>query len=263
VTIRIFAVLVACWLLGALGVPPTTASRATAKEAAGARLSVISAFWHRGIILVDLPSMGRGIVDTGGYTESRRQHPRNFETYYHGLPIGFSLGPDYLVRSPVVLGVDGRAALRVPLLLITNDQGTFAFTDCIAGGARYRMLLDTAALAWAAADTERARPVGVTLVRAAVFSALRAGKQNQPGPPWEIMGESGHFVSEPSISVAALTCGAVTTHNAIIVERSDNTTYELLRKTLGFTVDGDVGLGGLPGVGWTIQFPSKLLIVHR
>jgi hypothetical protein len=173
------------------------------------------------------------------------------------------LGPDYLARGPVVLGSDGRAALHVPLLLITNDQGTFAFTDCMAGGAHYRMLLDTAALAWAAADSERAKPVGVTLVRAGMFSALRARKQNKPGPTWEIMGESGHFVSEPSMIVASLTCGAVTTHNAVIVERSDNTTYDLLGKMLGFTVDGDIGLAGLPGVGWTIQFPLKLLIVHR
>jgi hypothetical protein len=88
-------------------------------------------------------------------------------------------------------------------------------------------------------------------------------KQNWRGARRQIMGESGNFVTEPSLTVASLTCGAVTTRKAVVVERSDDTTYRFLESMFGLRVDGDVGLGGLPGIGWTIDFPSRLLTVTR
>jgi hypothetical protein len=125
------------------------------------------------------------------------------------------------------------------------------------------MLLDTAAFGWASTDTKHAQPTGVTLVSSKMFSALRTDAQNRPGPTWQIMNESGHFVTEPSLVAASVTCGEVTSRNVILVERSDDTTYQFIRKELGLTVDGDVGLGGLQGIGWTIDFPARLLTVHR
>jgi hypothetical protein len=65
------------------------------------------------------------------------------------------------------------------------------------------------------------------------------------------------------VIVASFRCGSAGTSSAIVVERSDDTTYNLLKKTLGLTVDGDVGLGGLPGRGWIVDFPARLLTVER
>jgi hypothetical protein len=245
-----------------------TAAWALASQQRGIvqRLATLDGFWQRGAIVVALtqPVVGRSIVDTGGATESRKSHPRDFDTYYHGLPIQFAIGPDYLAHRRILLAntYSGKG-LRAPLDVLRKGQETFAFVNCTAGAVRYRMLLDTAAFAWASTDTKRAQPIGVTLVSSKTFSALRAEAQNRLGRTWQVMNESGHFATEPSLIVSSFTCGEVTSRNAIIVERSDNTTYQFIRKEVGLTVDGDIGLGGLQGIGWTIDFPAHLLTVHR
>jgi hypothetical protein len=258
--IRRTAWLACCWLLAA---PCATAAQ---DRSITQRFATIAAFWGRGVIVVALtkPVTGRAIVDTGGATESRKQHPKDFDAYYHGLPIQFAIGPDFLARRRILLAYTGAGkALRVPLDVATNAQDTLAFVSCTAGAARYRMLLDTAAFAWLSSDTNHAQPIGVTLVSSQTFAALRADPQSRPGPTWQIMNESGHFVNEPSLIASSLTCGDVTTRHAMVVERSDNTTYQHIRKEFGLTVDGDVGLGGLPGLGWTLDFPARLLTIHR
>lgn len=249
-----------CWLVA------TACASALQGGSVTQRFTTIAAFWGRGVIVVSLtkPVIGRAIVDTGGFTESRKQHPKDFDAYYHGLPIQFAIGPDYLAHRRILLANTGAGrALRVPLDVAAKGQDTLAFVGCTAGAARYRMLLDTAAFAWSSADTNHAQPVGVTLLSSQTFTTLHADPRNRPGPTWQIMNESGHFVNEPSLVASSLTCGDVTTRNAIVVERSDNTTYQYIRKQFGLAVNGDIGLGGLPGIGWTLDFPARLLTVHR
>jgi hypothetical protein len=241
------------------GAPAETSAQA-------ARLSTIDMYWKRGVVIVKVskPVAGRAIVDTGGNTELRKEHPRDFETYYHGLPIDMAIGPDYLARHRVLLAdTESGRPLRVPLDITTKDAFTLAFVTCTIGSQPYRFLLDTAALAWSTHDNAHATPLGVTFVGRAAFAALRRQEHNRPGRLWQIMNESGRFVSEPSLIVATLRCGSAGTSSAIVVERSDDTTYHLLKKTFGFTVDGDVGLGGLPGRGWIVDFPDRLLTVEH
>jgi len=231
-----------------------------------ARLSTIDVYWKRGVAIVKVskPLPGLAIVDTGGYTELRKEHPRNFETYYHGLPIDMAIGPDYLAHHRVLLAqTESGHPIRVPLEIRTKDSSTFAFVTCTIGSRPYRFLLDTAALAWDTRDQKHATPLGVTFVGRAAFAALHRQEQNRPGSSWQIMNESGRFVTEPSLIVASLRCGRAGTSSAIVVERSDDTTYDFLKKSFGIRVDGDVGLGGLPGRGWIVDFPARLLTVER
>jgi hypothetical protein len=126
------------------------------------------------------------------------------------------------------------------------------------------MLLDTAALAWASADSKRANPQGVIFLGTPEFDAVR-----RENPSWnfrrsafEIVNERGSFVTAGSILAAQTRCGTAIRRDRIVVERRDDTTYLTMRKMYGIAVDGDVSLSAFEGAGIRVDFPGRLLTIY-
>jgi hypothetical protein len=220
--------------------------------------------WARNIPIVAVPSPGgfmRAIVDTGGFTESKAHHPRDFVTYYHGLPISMAIGPDYLRDRSVTLGTpSGGAPETIPLDVMTKNGSTSALLSCNIGGQPYRMLLDTAALAWSKSDTARASPVGVIFLAGPAFTDVLARHPDWQTQEHQIAGED-RFVTARSMIAPETACGGVVRRNRLIVERSDPTTFAYLAKSFGVAVQGDASLSAFSGKSIRLDFPNRSLQV--
>ena len=250
---------------------PTSIASCVLAAAIGAaapstRLTIDPKYWALDIPIVSLEQpKGVAIVDTAGFTESKKLHPRNFATYYHGLPIDFAIGPDYLNVHRLELGTLEGNAWTVTLDVQTRNGQTFAFASCTIGESRFRLLLDTAALAWTSSDSDRAFPFGVVFLTSQSFANLRRSE-----PSWvyrpngvQIMSESGRFVDEPAVEAPKITCGDLTTTNVDVVERSDSTTYDWFANKFGQPIAGDASLAAFRGNGVVINLPAMQLNVYR
>jgi hypothetical protein len=224
-------------------------------------LKVLPSAWSRGIAVVHLHS-GYGdelaVLDTGGYTESKAKHPRNFGTYYKGLPVSQSLGPDYLVDHIVSIGGTHGPTETSALEIRTWRGGTFAFVSCKIGGEQYRLLFDTAAFAWPLAGASHVSPQAAVFVRPQVFSKIKTDEP--PTLAYEIVDSRGAFVHARTIR-AAVQCGGSTRVRRLLVERVDPSTYEWFSRALALNVDGDASLDAFRGAGIRIDFPSRTLTV--
>lgn len=230
------------------------------------RFSVIQSQWQRNIpVVVVVDSKGEkipAIIDTGGVTESRASNPRDFYTYYSGLPVELAVGGDYLKDHRLMLGSFSPAgALTLKVDVRSHQSLVNAFVSCRIGAVEYYMLFDTAALAWRIADRTHSRPSGVIFLRKPAFQRLLRSNPTWPleMSSFQIVNERGHFVTAPSVVAPRVVCGPVVRQARVIVERDDDTTYALLRRVFGVEVDGDVGLAALSGPGLQIDYPNREL----
>ena len=224
-------------------------------------LKALPSAWRRGIAVVHLHT-GYGyelaVLDTGGYTESKAKHPRNFGTYYKGLPVSQSLGPDYLLDHIVTIGGTHGPTETSALEIRTWRGEAFAFVSCKIGGEQYRLLFDTAAFAWPLSDASHVSPQAAVFVRPYVFSKIKT--DGRPKVAYEIVDSRGEFVPARAIR-AAIQCGGSTRMRRLLVERVDPSTYEWFSRALALNVDGDASLDAFRGAGIRIDFPSRTVTV--
>lgn len=220
--------------------------------------------WARNVPVVTVPSADgftNAIVDTGGFTESKAHHPRDFVTYYHGLPISMAIGPDYLRDRSVTLGTPSKATPEtIPLDVITKNRDTFALLGCTIDDRSYRMLLDTAALAWRDSDAVRRSPAGVILLSEPSFTSIFRRHPRWATHDHQIAKDDG-FVEARAMVVPQTFCGGAMRKNRLIVERSDATTFNYLAKSFGVTVQGDASLSAFSGKSIRLDFPNRTLQV--
>jgi hypothetical protein len=242
-----------------LGAPRTL--RAFSLPATAIVLKALPSTWSRGIAVVHLHRGGGdelAVLDTGGYTESKAKHPRNFSTYYRGLPVSQSLGPDYLLDHVVTIGGTHGPTETSLLEIRTWRGGAFAFVSCKIGDEQYRLLFDTAAFAWPLSDASHASPQAAIFVRPQVFSKIQNGGPSKGA--YEIVDSRGAFVHARTIR-AAVRCGGSTRMKRLLVERVDPSTYEWFSKALAINVVGDASLDAFSGAGIRIDFPRRTLTV--
>ena len=201
----------------------------------------------------------RAIVDTGGVTISRRNDPRTFATYYRGLGIDAAVGADYLRTHVVRIGdTRGSPRRRIPLDVRTKRGLTAAFVSCMLGKHSYRLLLDTAALAWIKGQME---PRGVVLLAPSAFLRLMREENARPTTSYEIATESGSFTTARSFVSERIDCGAARTRSVVVVERTDPRTFAFMKKIFNLRVDGDAGLAAFSGTGVAFDFPGSTLAI--
>lgn len=202
------------------------------------------------------------MVDTGGLTEAKTRHPLEFTSLYRGLGVDYVLGVDYLTAHSIVVGTTAGAPRKIVNLDVrAARQWTLAFVPCTIGEHSYRMLLDTAALAWP--SKLKSKPAAVIYVASSPFETLHRRHPKWPyrkGGLW-IVDARGHFVEARSM-VAETTCGGVARPGRVIVERADDSTYRYMRQLFGLKVDGDASLAAFEASGIRISFPKATLAIY-
>jgi hypothetical protein len=96
-----------CALAGVVLALLPVAATSTTMRVSLVTLHALPSRWAAGVIVVRVRTAtgaALAVLDTGGYTETKARHPRNFSTYYRGLPVSRSLGPDYLRSRVVTIG---------------------------------------------------------------------------------------------------------------------------------------------------------------
>ena len=230
-------------------------------------LTPLEPSWSSRIPIVTVSTSGKAIsaiVDTGGITESRKRSPRDFATYYSGLPIELAIGVDYLRRHVVTIGKAAGPSQSVPLSVRTESHLTSAFVRCRLGRHSLLMLLDTAALAWRSADLAHSAPFAVVFLRPSQFQVLERNNIGSVSAIVQIADEEGGFRLEPSITTSALICPNAGRAAAVtIVRRDDATTFLLLKRIYHLDIDGDVSLAASPGKAVAIDFPRQLMFIYE
>jgi len=227
------------------------------------QLAPDTSYWARNIIVAPLGASTRAILDTGGSSEKRSDSPKDFETYYHGLRIDAALGQEFAAHR-IVIGPMGARAERIPLDVRRQGNVSIAAITCRIGTEAYQLLFDSAALAWDERDTTHSRPFGTIFLSKSTFERLGITEKSWRRPARvEIMNESGQFVAEPALQAPQIKWGNLITRDALIVERSDSTTYDSLKKRFGVRIDGDASLEAYHGRGILIDFAHNDLRVFR
>jgi hypothetical protein len=228
-------------------------------------LAIVASFWAANVPVGRFAFPGgnlTAIVDTGGTTELRKTHPKDFATYYHGLHVDAAIGADYLRDHAIELGSVSANADSVSLDVRTVKHQTTAFVRCTIAQTSYRMLLDTAALAWKSTDTGALHPLGVIyLGRAAFDGVARRLNVAVASAAYRIVDGRGRFIAARSLIAPNTRCGDVQRKERLIVERTDSSTYAGMKQTTGLDVDGDVSLSAFEGSGLLIDFPHKHLVI--
>lgn len=255
---------VAPWLLAAAVILAGASPAPSVREYA-----VDPGWWREHVALVHVKIAGKvhtAILDTGGFTELRAASPRDFETYYRGLPIDAAVGADTLARYVVTLG---KPADTTPITLAVAVRHlrheTFAFVPVTIDRKRFTMLFDTGAVGWLRSDVAYQRPFGISFLRSSVFQDL-----HRHHPQWafhasavRVANEKGAIVRASSITVPSLAVGSIIAGPVTFIERADDTTYAAIWRLAKIDVNGDLGLNALDPKWITLDFTHASIGLGR
>lgn len=265
----------------------TLAAVAVALVLAFSRTMYDPSLLARGLLVIRQSSL-QLFVDTGGGTVAKspaaaqamrvafRRRARipvsakYVEQYYHGLSLDGALGSDWLQDHPILVSFDPKSKRKartytIPLKIVSR-RSVDAYVSGNAGGEPVTLLVDSGAIAWVpASGSGRGSPRSVNFVSSATYDAWRSRHPTWPVQvnAFAVVRESGRIDRAPAIFVPSLVISGVDLGPQAFVERLDSSTYDMIERSDGVKVQGDLGFVSFRGFEITLDYPAKAIMVIR